>query len=191
MPLDQQTRVADDLGLLVEGRPGDDHLRLGQEQRIGAIGAGRERDRLVARGSFDLGQAPAGPHQHDGGDDRKTQDPERQPQGRKLVMVELREGQHISIDDRDVVRDGGMRRPRREAGPGRDCRANPDARGCQAPAGAPEPFRHSRCPNRVFQPERFPGPPAARRLRRGTARESSDFTPKRVRAVNPQTVNER
>ena len=67
-------------------------LRLRQQQRIGAIDRGARRDALVARRGLDLGKTPARAHQHDGGDDGKAQNAERERERGDLVAVELREG---------------------------------------------------------------------------------------------------
>ena len=48
--------VAEDLGLVVGRRPGDQDLRLGQQQRVDAVELGAERHDLVARRGLGLGE---------------------------------------------------------------------------------------------------------------------------------------
>ena len=58
-----QRDVADDLGLVVAGRPGHQDLRLRAQQCIDAVDLGAAGDDLVARTGFGHGQALAGAHQ--------------------------------------------------------------------------------------------------------------------------------
>ena len=59
--------VAENIGrFLARRRPGDDHLRLRQQQRLEPVDLGVERHRLVARAIFDALGTGAGAQQHDG-----------------------------------------------------------------------------------------------------------------------------
>ena len=107
----QDRGIADDLGLLARRRPRDDDLRLGQQQRVGAIGLVAQRDDLGARRGLALAGARARAHQRNRGDDRKKHDAEGESEGGNLVALERREGGY----------DGGKKRTRR--GFGRQCRS--------------------------------------------------------------------
>ncbi len=107
-----QAGVTDDLGVVGRRRPGNEDLRLRQQQRIGAVDRRPRRDALVARGGLRVAEALARAHQQDGGDDREAQNPQRERERDELVPVELQEGRDIGVD-RGAVADRGVLGARR------------------------------------------------------------------------------
>ncbi len=111
-------RIADDLGIIRGCRPGDENLRLGQQQRIGTVDRGPRSDALIACGGVGLGQAAAGSHQQDRCDDGKAEHAEGEGERRELVAVKLRECLDVSPEQRRLA--GRVLRQGRAAG--RQCR---------------------------------------------------------------------
>ena len=82
-------------GSSAAGRPGDQDLRLGEEQRVGAVDGGAGCDGLVMRAALDRGQTPARAHEQDCGDDGKAENAERERERGDLVPIEQQEGGEI------------------------------------------------------------------------------------------------
>ena len=166
--------VADDLGLVVAGRPGHQDLRLRAQQRIDAVDLGAAGDDLVARTGFGVGQALAGAHQQDRRHHGEAEDRQRDRHADDLVAVEQREGVEIGVDDRRRGA-GGVgsaaralsSAPAGAAAIGQQSKESSDRDGdaesaaprmsLMAPAGGPDRVRH----NPIAPIRRIPG---ARRL---------------------------
>ena len=93
-----ERRVADDLGLVGGGRPGDEHLWVRAQQGVDAVGLGAGRHDYVVRGRLGFGESAAGAHQHDRGDDREAEDAESQRDGDDLGTLELGSGSEHGIE---------------------------------------------------------------------------------------------
>jgi hypothetical protein len=134
--------VAEDFRLVVARRPGDDDLRLGQQQRMRAVDLGLQRDDLLAGGDFGQCRAAARAHQQHGGNDGEEQDAERERQRRNVVLLEagdLRDGGF----NRGKIEKGGTsgRGGKRNGSNGREESASPRM-SLQAPARRPDRIRH-------------------------------------------------
>jgi len=93
-----QHGIADDLRLVCRGRPGDNNLRLGEQQCIGAVDGRAGRNRLVALRCQRGGKPLACAHEQDRSDDRETQDGKGERERGDLVPIEQQESRSISLD---------------------------------------------------------------------------------------------
>ncbi len=190
-------------GSSVVRRPGDQDLRLGQQQRIDAVDRRARPDLVVAGGKLDLGEAPARAHQQDRGHHREAQDAERERERGDLVPVEREQCREIGVEGRERgrgtrrFRGAGRRERERGAGSGRDS-GNDGAESAalrMSPKAlhGPDRVRHARLPLSphsagAMRPPADPGPRGGVPLP-PSARESSHFTPNRNPAVRVQIVN--
>ena len=84
----ENSRIAFNGGLVGAGRPVDHHLRLGEQQRVGAIKFGPQACDLVARPGFQPRPARARANQQDRGDDGKQDDAANQSEECDLVPID-------------------------------------------------------------------------------------------------------
>ena len=80
--------IAVDVGLVGARRPIHHHLRLGKQQRIGAVEIAAQRRDLVARGRLQPRPARARAHQHDRGDDGEQHEAEHHDQHGDFMPVD-------------------------------------------------------------------------------------------------------
>ena len=80
--------IAVDAGLIGACRPIHHHLRLGKQQRIGAVEIAAQRGDLVARGRLQPRPARARAYQHDRGDDGEQHEPEHHDQHGDFMPVD-------------------------------------------------------------------------------------------------------
>ena len=86
--------IAADLGPVVAGRPGDQDLRFGEQQRAQPVGLNLKIGDVGAQPRFGAGGANAGAHQENRGDDGETEQRQRRGQHREFLMVEVRPGRN-------------------------------------------------------------------------------------------------
>ena len=98
-----KSRIADDFRLVGCGRPGDQDLRLGQEQRVGAVDRGLGCQRLVTRRRLDRGQVPTRAQEEDCADDGEAEDAERERKRGDIVAVWRREGCEVGAEAGEFV----------------------------------------------------------------------------------------
>ena len=85
-----QRDITADLGPVVASRPGDQDLRLSEQQRTQPVGLNLKIGDVGAQPRFGTGGANAGAHQENGGDDGETDQRERRGQHREVLMIEVR-----------------------------------------------------------------------------------------------------
>ena len=94
-----QGHVAENLGIVIAGYPGDDDLRFRQQQGMDAIDIRLQRDDLFARGDFRLRCLAARADQQTGGHHCKQRNAERHREPGNVEMIQSGE-----------VGDGGIER---------------------------------------------------------------------------------
>ena len=98
-----QSWIADDFRLVGCRRPGEEDLRFGQEQRIGAVERGLGRHGLVSGRRLDRCEVPARAQEQDCAEDGEAEDAERQGNRGDVVAVRPREGCHIGVEAGEFV----------------------------------------------------------------------------------------
>jgi hypothetical protein len=108
-------RIAVDDRLVGAGRPIHHHLRLGQEQRVGAVESRPQNRDLVMRGRFQPRRPRPRPQQQDRGDDREYQQSDQQHQHRGLVAVDTARSAEHQLVQHHARRFGVSRKRRKDA----------------------------------------------------------------------------
>ena len=106
---DQQRGVAADLRPVVAGGPGNQDLRLGEQQRAQAVGLDLQLGDVGAQPDFDPGGPNPGSHQQDRGHDGKAEQRQRCRQHREFLMIEVEPGRNRLLK-RQIAGKGGVRR---------------------------------------------------------------------------------
>ena len=90
----QQRDVAADSRPVVARRPGDQHLRLGEQQRAQPVALRLKCGDLDPQPQFGPRGADAGAHQQDCSDDGKAEQRQRGGQNREFLMIEVEPGRN-------------------------------------------------------------------------------------------------
>jgi hypothetical protein len=142
---DRDRDVAGDFRLIGAGRPHHDDLRLGMQQRVGAVALLAQRVDLGLSRRQRMPGAHTRAQQRDRGDHAEQDDAEAQHQRRRLVPVERRDCGEIVGDQWQPLLFGPCRigQQRREGG-----HLESPARRMRVPAPSPDRLRHFRAPAR-------------------------------------------
>ena len=104
----QQRDVAADLRAIVAGRPRDQDLRLGKQQRAETVGLDLQALNVGAQPRFVVGGADAGPHQQDRRHHGETEQRQSRRQHRDFLTIESEEGRNRLLDGGEIA---GLGRP--------------------------------------------------------------------------------
>ena len=188
----EKFEIALDAGAIRRGQPVHQHLPLRQQQRVGAIEPVVQTGYFITRPAFQARHPPARPHQHDGGEDGKDNEPDHRQQDRNFMPIELADGAERRIVGAGKCRPHGCRgrqQTRRRHATDKQISRMESALPRMRIAARPDRLRHAPCLYRLPPlPVPHPSSPAAGKQRvaahptNQTTLLSTGFAPKKSRS---------